>query len=101
MAKKAYDLAVKTGTYIKDGEEKGRYENVGAVMLNEDGGKFLLMKKTFNPAGVKTDDDRDSIIISMFPPKDANGQTQQRPNQTPKPQPKPVVNNEFDDDIPF
>lgn len=50
--KKIYDLAVKVGEYQKDGETKPKYENIGLVMQKDDGGKFLMIKRTFNPAGV-------------------------------------------------
>lgn len=61
--KKKYDLAVKTGTYQKDGQEKGRYQNVGAVMEGEKG-MFILLDKTFNPAGIQ--DGKGSVLIHMF-----------------------------------
>lgn len=64
--KKLYDLAVKTGTYEKDGETKNRYENVGSVMEKDDGGRFILLNRTFNPAGVPNPQDKSSIIVSMF-----------------------------------
>lgn len=43
-----YDLAVKTGEYESNGQTKGRYENIGKVLRN-DNGQFMLLKKTFNP----------------------------------------------------
>jgi hypothetical protein len=61
---KTHDLAVKVGEYIKDGQPKAKYENVGVVMESQNG-PYLLLKKTFNPAGVPSD--KESIIISMFP----------------------------------
>ena len=64
--KKLYDLAVKTGTYEKDGETKNRYENVGSVMEKDDGGRFILLNRTFNPAGVPNPDNRSNVILSMF-----------------------------------
>lgn len=67
MAKK-YDLAVKTGEYESDGETKGRYENIGVIMEGEKG-FYMLLRRTFNPAGVKGQDDRESIMVSMFEPK--------------------------------
>ena len=73
MAKKLYDLAVKTGEYTNgSGETKGRYLNVGAVMQNDEGGKFIFLNKTFNPAGVPDLSGRggESVILSMFAPKD-------------------------------
>lgn len=68
--KKLYDLAVKTGSYMKDGVEKGRYDNVGVIMENDDGGKMIFLKRTFNPAGVPFKEGSDSIILSMFKPKE-------------------------------
>ena len=64
--KKLYDLAVKTGTYEKDGETKNRYENVGSVMEKDDGGRFILLNRTFNPAGVPNPENRSNVILSMF-----------------------------------
>jgi hypothetical protein len=64
-----YDLAVKVGQYEKDGVTKNKYLNVGAVLENEDGGQFILLNKTFSPAGVPDDRGGDSILISMFTPR--------------------------------
>jgi hypothetical protein len=64
--KKIKDLAVKTGTYESGGQTKGRYLNVGSVMEDDNGGKFLMIDRTFNPAGVPNPDNRSNVIISMF-----------------------------------
>lgn len=64
--KKLYDLAVKTGEYEKDGHTKGRYLNIGAIMEKDDGGRFILLNRTFNPAGVPNPENRDNLIVSMF-----------------------------------
>jgi single-stranded DNA-binding protein len=70
-ARKLYDLAVKTGSYQdRNGETKGRYENIGSVLQLDDGGKVILIKRTFNPAGVPFKDGSDQIMVSMFEPKD-------------------------------
>lgn len=61
--KRVYDIAVKVGEYEKDGETKGRYENVGVVLDSGDG-MYALLKRTFNPAGVPGDGDR--VILSFF-----------------------------------
>jgi hypothetical protein len=67
MSKK-YDLAVKVGEYQdSNGETKKRWKNVGAVVQGKDG-FFILMDKTFNPAGL-AEPDRESIMISMFEPR--------------------------------
>lgn len=64
---KLMDLVVTIGEYQnRNGETKKRYENVGSLMRN-DNGQFLMLKRTFNPAGVPGD--RDNILISMFEPK--------------------------------
>jgi hypothetical protein len=84
MAKKLYDLAVKTGEYKnQSGEMKGRWQNVGAVMQSDDGSKFIMMAKWFNPAGVQDLSGKggESILLSMFPPRDPNQQQGQQKNQ--------------------
>ena len=75
MAKKLYDIAVKTGEYTNgQGETKARYTNVGAIMANDDGGKFLMLNRYFNPAGVPFKEGSDSILLSMFEPREQDGQ---------------------------
>ena len=101
-ATKVKDIAVKTGEYQKDGQTKGRYENIGSIFKSDDGGTFLLMKRTFNPAGVPNPDNRDTVLISVFDLKD--GDAPQRSSapaqQRPAPPPQPG-GNVSDDDIPF
>lgn len=93
MAKKIYDVAVATGKYTnQQGEEKNRYENIGVVMQG-DNGPFLLLKRTFNPAGIHSD--RESIVCSLFKP---DGQAQAAPQQA-APAPKPAY--DASDEIPF
>jgi hypothetical protein len=75
--KKVYDLAVKVGSYQKDGETKNRYENVGAIMSN-DNGQFMFLKRTFNPAGIDSEG-KESIIISMFAPKEKSENSSKEP----------------------
>jgi hypothetical protein len=75
VSRKIGDLTVKVGEYQKDGQTKGKYENIGALMAGDDGRQFLLLKRTFNPAGVAGTGDRDSIIVSIFQ-NDGQGQNQ-------------------------
>jgi len=92
MATKLYDLVVKTGEYQQDGQTKGRYENVGSMMQG-DNGPFLILKRTFNPAGVINPENKDSVIVSCF--EQQNNQQQapvqqgdnwvQQPQQVPQP----------------
>jgi len=82
MTHKTHDLAVKTGTYTdRQGNEKGRWLNVGSVLETNDGNKVLLLNRTFNPAGVPNPEDRDTIMISMFEPRDDK---QQAPKSAPR-----------------
>lgn len=89
--KKIKDLAVKVGTYEKDGQTKNRYMNIGAILEKDDGGKFMLLDRTFNPAGVPNQDGKNTIIVSMFDVDGAKKQdsSPQKTSQT------------MDDDIPF
>ena len=96
MPKKIKDLAVKTGSYTdRNGQEKGRYENVGSILQMDDGSKMLLLRRSFNPAGVPFKEGSDQIIISMFDPKERDGG-----NSGPKSTPATAA-VDFADDIPF
>ena len=71
---KKYEVVARIGSYTdSQGQEKGRFENVGVVIQNKNGGFNLLLKKTFNPAGLATPD-QESVILSLFEPK-AEGAT--------------------------
>ncbi len=102
-AKKVKDLAVKTGSYTVNGETKGRYKNVGSMMKSDDGSYFLLLDKTFNPAGVPGDPDRDNILISVFDLREADGQQAQRApaQQRQAPASSAPAGGIDDDSIPF
>ena len=86
---KTHDLTVKVGEYQKGGETKGRYENVGQILSDGDN-KLLLLKRTFNPAGVPNPDDKDSVILSVFPVREQGA-----------PKDAPAAGGGFDDAIPF
>ena len=85
---KKYDIVAKVGEYQKNGETKGRYLNVGALM-EKDGKPFLLLNRTFNPAGVPNQDNRDTVLLSLYEPKNSSNDY----NQDKQPQ-------ELDDSIP-
>ena len=97
MAKKC-DLAVKTGSYTdRDGNEKGRYINVGSIVETKNGGEVILLNRTFNPAGVPNPDNSDVIFVSMFAPKDKPA-----PSAAPVTEHSAAKANAFvDDDIAF
>lgn len=91
--KKIKELAVGVRKYTaNDGTEKTQWENIGAIFKNEEGKSFLSIKRTFNPAGVPNPDGKDSIIVSMFDPKDKD-EAQAAPAKPAAPA--------VDDDIPF
>ena len=66
---KKYDIVATVGTYTKNGEIKKKYKNVGVVMVKE-GDPFILLDKTFNPAGMPGD--KDTVLLSLFTPKEDN-----------------------------
>ena len=101
--KKLYDLAVKTGEYTdREGATKGRWQNIGAVMQGDDGSKFVMLAKWFNPAGVPDLNGKnaksESILLSCFAPKQADGSS-----DAPRAQAAPLAAAPADDDsdIPF
>lgn len=125
MPQKLRDLVVKTGTYTDgQGQEKARWQNIGALMKSDDGGEFVILHRWFNPAGIPNPDNRDSVLVSCFKPEqNGHGRQQQgqvpqnnqppqnqRPPQNQAPQgqqhqaygaPDPGQYDGFDDEIPF
>ena len=69
MAKKMYDLCVRGREYKdKSGNIKNAWENIGSV-IQGDKGPYMFLKRTFNPAGIDVEEGRESILVSMFEPK--------------------------------
>lgn len=66
---KKFDLAVKIG---EKSDGKAVWKTIGVVMEG-DKGPYMLLDKTFNPAGIHGDN-RSSILVSMFEPKPKNDQ---------------------------
>lgn len=64
--RKTHDLCVVTGSYMKEGESRNRYENVGQVLVGDDGNEMLMLKRSFNPAGVPFKEGGDMIIVNRF-----------------------------------
>lgn len=94
-SRKLYDLAVKTGEYTdSQGQQKGRWQNVGAVMSSDNGGQFIMLAKWFNPAGIVDSKGGESILLSCFEPNKAGSQA---PQQAPLPASRAVA----EEDIPF
>jgi len=87
---KAFDLVVVTGSYTNSmGEEKKQYKNIG-VVNQTDKGMYILLDRTFNPAGVPNPENKDMVMVSMFEPKEK----QEKPKQD-------ASFNTFDDDLIF
>lgn len=81
MAKKVRDVVVKVGEYQdrNTGETKARWQNVGSMMKNEeDNSFFVILDRTFNPAGVPNPDNRSNVILSCFVPQDQREGNQQQ-----------------------
>lgn len=98
-ARRVYDLAVVVGSYTdRTGQQKNRYQNIGVVMQKDDGGKFILMDRSFNPSGVPFDASKgNTILVSMFEPRQ-DGQAQTGGGQSAGAPAKP---SEGADEIPF
>ena len=79
---KLYDLAVVTSKFTtRNGEEKSRWENIGAIWENATGNKFIMLKASFNPAGIARKEGSDSIVVSLFPPKQRNEKQSSREDE--------------------
>lgn len=106
--KKLYDLAVKNGTYTQNGQEKGRYVNIGS-MMEGDTGPFILLNAHANLAAFPRRDGADSVMVSMFEPKAKPerhdfSQYEQRPIREPETAPVGMGSatpEPLNDEIPF
>lgn len=93
MSKRKYDIAVKAG---EKPDGKAIWKNIG-VMMEGERGPFLLIDRTFNPAGVPPKSPMESsIICSLFEPK-----TDGVDRAPAKPVQKFAKNKDFDDDVPY
>ena len=72
MITKLYDLAVATRKYTVNGEEKTSWLNIGSI-LQGDNQPFMMLKAYFNPAGIARKENSESILVSLFAPKDSTG----------------------------
>jgi len=117
--RKIRDVVVKVGEYTdhNTGETKGRFENVGALMRNdEDDSYFIMLRRTFNPAGVPNNDERGSVLLSCYVPQDQRDQQKEdrsgggyanrtggeRPSQrAARESPQRPLSEDMSDDIPF
>ena len=97
MSKKIKDLAVRVSTYKdRNGQEKGKYQNVGCILQMDDGKKTMLLNRWFNPAGVPFAPGRensDVVLVSMFDIK--------KDGESEAAAPVKSSGKDPDDDIPF
>lgn len=77
--KKVYDLAVKVGTYQKDGQTKNKYTGIGSIIEKDDGGRFMLLDPMINLAAVPREANRDMVMVSMFEPKEKPSSNNETP----------------------
>lgn len=106
MAKKVYDLAVKTREYMNaQGEKKANWQNIGMIMEGDDGRQFMMINRWFNPAGIPDFSGKggDAISVSMFEPRDRSNGNYQAPSQHEKDKANGFQKQDagFDDDMPF
>lgn len=98
------ELAVAVSTYEdrNSGQTKNRYENIGVLMESESNGevnRYIMLKRSFNPAGVPFKQGSDKILISMFDPRPRDGQGgSSGPQDNAAP---PDQGGGFNDDIPW
>lgn len=101
MAKVVKELAVVVSTYEdrSTGQSKNRYENIGVLMesTNDRGevNQFLMLNRSFNPAGVAFKPGSDKILISLFDPRPRDGSAGQAASRS-----APAASTD-DDEIPF
>ena len=70
MATKKFDVACKVSSYQdKEGKTKNKYLNVGTVFENDDNRMFMVLNRTFSPAGVPNPENKEAVILSFFEPK--------------------------------
>jgi hypothetical protein len=111
-------LKARTGSYTKDGQTKGRYVTIGAILSNENG-EYALIDPSVSLAGVLAQQNsmaaadgkptRSNIMCSIFD-NDNQGQQQgggaykqhgsSQGGEAPS-QPAPATDFDDSDDIPF
>ena len=98
---KKYDVVAKNGEYTdKSGAVKSRWLNVGSIMEN-DKGLYMIMNRTFNPAGLPNPENKEGCFLSLFPAKESQNR-QAEYNQAQPAQPaQNFAPEELEDTPPF
>ena len=87
-----YELVATTGSYTNaQGEEKKRWEKVGAVHKGQYG-PYITLEAWFNPAGLPRKDGDSRVYLNCFEPKPKGGGT---------PPAQKSGTSDMDGDIPF
>lgn len=82
MSNKKFEVVVKTGSWTdREGKAKNKYLNVGTVFENDDKKMFMVLNRTFSPAGVPNPENKEAVILSFFEPKpkETSGSTTETP----------------------
>ena len=78
MAKK---IMIAAGKYMKDGQEKTSWKEVGVIMTSQSGKEFVLLDPTVNLAGFDREPGKDRVIASIFEDQQNTAPRQQQPQQ--------------------
>ncbi len=77
-------LAVANGSYMKDGQEKTRWVNVGVIGVSQNGKEYMLIDPTINFAAFPREEGKDMVMVGIFDDANQNNQgggNQQQQNQ--------------------
>lgn len=72
--RKVADLTVKVGEYEKNGEKKGEYQNIGQVLVGDDGREMILVESwALSPSlpFLANRDRRRRVLLGRFEAQDA------------------------------
>ena len=93
-----YDLVATTGSYTNaQGEEKKRWEKVGAVHKGQYG-PYITLEAWFNPAGLPRKDGDSRVYLNCYEPKPT---VSSNTVQGEKPPAQKSGTSDMDGDIPF
>lgn len=75
MSKKTHDLAVRVREYqAQDGATKAHWQNIGALMEDNEGRPFVMIEAWVNLAALPRREGASSVLVSCFEPREQDGQ---------------------------
>ena len=99
---KIFDLCVVTREYEDiRGNKKAVWENIGSLHKNKEGKPFIMLKAHFNPAAIQRRTDSESILVSMFPPKDKDSNSEKNNYDSSAPAQDSFAPQAYDTEVPF